>query len=163
MSESFETEVGRAERPHCGACDPWKMADGVREWRVSRPIVVLKGAGTVAGALLALTAGSPQLLAFAIVITVAMAGLTLRDLLAPVRVAADDEAVTVVTGYVGHQRIPWAEVERIRVDERRRLGRLTEYLEIDSGDMVHLYSRYELDAQCGEVAESLRRYTQMAQ
>jgi Bacterial PH domain len=130
---------------------------------VSRPLTALKAALTVAAALIAVTAGSRQLLFFAAVITVALVALTVRDLLAPVRVAADDEAVTVVTGYAGHRRIPWGDVERIRVDERRRLGRLTAYLEIDTGDMVHLFSRYELDTPCEEVAEMLLPYTQMAQ
>jgi hypothetical protein len=75
--------------------------------------------------------------------------------LAPVRLSADTEGVTVVRGYAGHRRIPWPEVERVGVGEHRSLGLRAELLEIDTGESLHLFSRYDLGAPCAEVAEAL--------
>ena len=64
-----------------------------------------------------------------------LAGWALRDLIAPVRLAADADGVTVVTGFARRRRhLPWAQIERVRVDRRDRLGLRSEMLEIDAGD-----------------------------
>jgi hypothetical protein len=83
-------------------------------------------------------------------------GWGLRDLLAPVRLAADAEGVTVVTGYAGRRRLGWGEIDRITVDTRPRLGLRSETLEIDTGDSLHLLGRYDLGAAPDEVAATLR-------
>lgn len=80
----------------------------------------------------------------------------LRDLVAPVRLAADPDGLTVIRGFAGRRRIPWAAVEAITVDRRTRLGLTAEVLEIDAGESLHLFGRYDLDAPPAEVAEALR-------
>lgn len=80
-----------------------------------------------------------------------------RDLVAPVRLAADAAGLTVVTGYARHRRLAWSQVERVRVDTRRR----SRVLEVDIGETIHLFSRYDVDADLDEVAatlEALRAY-----
>jgi hypothetical protein len=86
----------------------------------------------------------------------ALAAFALRDLLAPVRLAADPTGVTVVSGFAGQRHLPWARIERIRVDERHRFGMRSQLLEIDTGDSLHLFSGYELSASCAEVAALLQ-------
>ena len=79
-----------------------------------------------------------------------------RDLVAAVRLAADADGVTVVSGFAGRRRLPWAAIERIAVDTRTRRGLRSETLEIDTGEALHLFSRCDLGAQPDEVAERLR-------
>lgn len=79
----------------------------------------------------------------------------LRDLVAPVRLAADPEGITVVQGFARRRRLPWAAVESIRVERRSRRGITAETLEIDAGESLHLFGRYDLDAPPEEVAAAL--------
>lgn len=79
----------------------------------------------------------------------------LRDLVAPVRLAADPEGITVVQGFARRRRLPWAAVESIRVERRARRGITAETLEIDAGESLHLFGRYDLDAPPEEVAAAL--------
>lgn len=86
----------------------------------------------------------------------ALAGWGLRDLVAPVRLAVDPDGITVIHGFAGRRRLPWPAVEAITVDRRTRRGLTTETLEIDAGESLHLFGRYDLDAPPAEVAEVLR-------
>lgn len=79
----------------------------------------------------------------------------LRDLVAPVRLAADTEGITVIQGFARRRRLPWAAVESIRVERRTRRGITAETLEIDAGESLHLFGRYDLDAPPEEVAAAL--------
>jgi hypothetical protein len=125
-------------------------------WRVSPKLTALKGAGAAAFPLAALVfGGDPVRLGFGALAGLVMAGYLVRDLLAPVRVAADATGVTVATGFAGRRHLPWRDIERIRVDERQRLGTRSELLEIDAGESLHLFSAYELNAPCVEVAAAL--------
>jgi hypothetical protein len=127
-----------------------------RNWRVPTAPAVAKLAGAALLALVAVTAGAErQLLLLAGVAALGLAAWGLRDVLAPVRLAADEEGVTVVTGYAGRRRIPWAEVERVGIGEHRSLGRSTEILEIDTGEALHLFSRHDLGAPCEDVERVL--------
>ncbi len=85
------------------------------------------------------------------------AGVAVRDLLAPVRLAADAEGVTVVSGFVGHVRIPWAQIREIRVDDRRRLLVRSRLLELRTEDDLHLLSAYDLGTDPAEVETDLTR------
>lgn len=80
----------------------------------------------------------------------------LRDVLAPARLSADAEGVTVVHGFAGHRRIPWDEIEHVVVTERRSHGLRTELLEIDTGESLHLFSRHDLGVPVQDVEEALR-------
>ncbi|MGH3682699.1 MAG: PH domain-containing protein, partial [Natronosporangium sp.] len=76
-----------------------------------------------------------------------------RDLAAPVRLLADPAGLTVVTGFARRRRLGWSQVERVRVDVRRR----SRLLEVDTGEQLYLFSRYDLDADLAEVAGALER------
>ena len=76
-----------------------------------------------------------------------------RDVAAPVRLAADAEGVTVINGYAGHRRLAWSQIERIRVDSRRR----AEFLEVDAGESLHLFSRYDLSMPPTEALATLEK------
>lgn len=80
-------------------------------------------------------------------------GWAARDLAAPVRLAADPAGVTIVTGFATRRRLAWTTVERVRVDVRRR----SRMLEVDVGDHLYLFSRYDLDADLDHVAAELER------
>lgn len=125
-------------------------------WRVAPEPTLAKLAGAVLlGAVAATSGAERERLLLAAVGAVALAVYGLRDLLAPVRLAADDEGVTVVSGYAGHRRIPWREVERVGVGTHRTLGLSTEVLEIDTGESLHLFGRHDLGAPCDEVERVL--------
>jgi PH (Pleckstrin Homology) domain-containing protein len=73
-----------------------------------------------------------------------LAGYAVRDLVAPRRLTADREGVTLIAGFAGHRRLGWDQIQTVRVDRRRRLGTRSELLEIDTGDELHLFSGYDL-------------------
>lgn len=80
-----------------------------------------------------------------------------RDVLVPVRLAADERGVTVTVGIAGHRFIPWQLVERLVVDQRRRLGIRNELVEIDTGSDLYLFTGFEVGADPNEVVAELRR------
>ncbi|MGK5555727.1 PH domain-containing protein [Actinomadura kijaniata] len=135
---------------------------GVR-WRVPpRQVAVEWVACAVFAVLAALSLGDPQRMLLAGAAAVGAGALALRDVLAPVRVAADAEGVTLVTGYAARRRVPWGEVTAVRVDERRRLLTTTRLLEIETGTTedghdVHLFSRFDLGAEVADAAAELAR------
>jgi hypothetical protein len=125
-------------------------------WRVPAGPTRLKVAGAVIFAILAVAgAGDPIRLVVAGLAAAVLAGYAVRDAIVPVRLSADRAGITVTTGFGGHRRLAWDEIERVRVDERRRLGLRSELLEIDTGDSLHLFSAYELGAPCAEVERAL--------
>lgn len=132
-------------------------SSGSRQWRVSTTLPVVKAGGALAlvalGLLLA--AGDPVRLVLALVAAAALLVWAARDVLAPVRLAVDPDGLTVIHGFAGHRRLPWPQVEAITVDRRTRLGLSSAVLEVDTGEALHLFSRYDLDADPAEVAEEL--------
>lgn len=125
-------------------------------WRVDRRLTVYKVAGAAIFALVGVfSTGDPVRVVVALLAALVLAGYALRDVLAPVRLAADASGVTVVRGFAGRLHLGWPEIERIRVDERRRLGARSQLLEIDTGESLHLFSAYELNAPVADVAERL--------
>ena len=90
-------------------------------------------------------------------LALAFAGFAARDLIAPVRLRADRQGVEVISGYAGRRRLAWADIDRVRVDERVRLGRETETLEIDAGEALYLFSGRDLGTRPTEVADALER------
>jgi hypothetical protein len=127
-------------------------------WRVNSRLTGIKIAGAAVFLIAAVVFGSdPVGVAIAVIAATALGVYALRDLLAPVRLAADPTGVTVVSGFAGHRHLAWDEIERIRVHERRRFGARNQLLEIDTGDSLHLFSGYELSAPCADVAARLER------
>jgi Bacterial PH domain len=126
-------------------------------FRVDRRLTMLRIGGFLVFALAAAFEADPVRRAFALIAAAVLAAYGLRDLLAPVRLSADAEGVTVITGYAGHRRLPWGEIDKVRLDERRRLGTRSELLEIDTGDNLYLLSTYDLGVRCWDAARQLRR------
>jgi len=127
-------------------------------WRVSTGFTALKSLAAI-GLLLAgvFAAKDSRMLTAALVAAAILGVYALRDVVAPVRLAADLDGVTVVSGYAGHRRVAWADVERMRVDARSRGGMRSELLEIDAGEHLFLLSRYDLNAHPADVYEELLR------
>jgi hypothetical protein len=121
-------------------------------WRVPSkvPAGKLVAAAVVLG-LAAVSAPEPWVWAGVAVVAAGLAGWALRDLVAPVRLAADPSGLTVVTGFAHRLRLAWSQIDRVRVDVRRR----SRLLEVDAGERLYLFSRYEVDADLDEVAERL--------
>jgi hypothetical protein len=119
-------------------------------------MTIAKAGGAVAFLVAAVLFGrDPVQLTMALAGAAALAAFAVRDVVAPVRLAADADGVTVVTGYANRRRIPWGSIERVRVDARSRLGRRLEFLEIDTGEALHLFNRTELSADPDDVAAEL--------
>jgi hypothetical protein len=123
-------------------------------WRVPRKVpagkLVIAVLVAVLGVLAAEELWQQVVAAAAVAALVAWAA---RDLVAPVRLVADPAGVTVLTGFASRHRLAWAQVERVRVDVRRR----SRMLEVDTGERLYLLSRYDVDADLDEVAERLER------
>ncbi|MFA1544288.1 PH domain-containing protein [Actinomadura monticuli] len=129
-----------------------------RRWRVPPGHVAVKCAAAAAvTALIVLYSHDPQFLFLAAAAAIGLNALALRDLVAPVRLAADGDGLTVVTGYAGRRRIGWEEIGAIRVDERRRLLLHTRMLEIETADDLHLFSAFDLGSDVHDVADELYR------
>jgi PH (Pleckstrin Homology) domain-containing protein len=126
-------------------------------WRIRRVLPAAKLFGAVAIVVLVLVfgRGDPVQWFLAVAVGFGLAGWALRDLIAPVRLAADPDGVTVIAGFAGRRRLAWSQIERVRIDRRARLGVRTELLEVDAGDNVYLFSRYDLGAEPEDVLASL--------
>ncbi|MEU1746769.1 PH domain-containing protein [Micromonospora arida] len=129
-----------------------------QQWRVPSTLPAAKLAGAVLLVTLGLlfADGDPVRLALAVLAAAALAGWAVRDLVAPVRLAVDPAGLTVIHGFAGRRLLPWSAVEAIAVDRRPRLGLTSETLEIDAGNSLHLFGRYDLGAPPEEVAATLR-------
>ena len=131
---------------------------GVR-WRVRRDLTWAKAGGAGLFAALALWAaiatgeGAGAFLAGAAATLFAV--LTLRDLIAPVRLAADAAGLTVVDGFAAARRLGWSEVERVEVREHTRYGLRWRLLEIETVDDLYQFAGHELSADCADVAAEL--------
>lgn len=127
------------------------------QWRIKSVLPVSKLIGAVGVGVLAFAfAGrDPVRWALAAVLVAALLGWALRDLLRPVRLAADAEGVTVVTGFLGRRRLGWDQIERVRVDRRTHRGLRSEFLELDAGDAIYLFSANDLGELPEDVAAAL--------
>ena len=63
----------------------------------------------------------------------------------------------MVSGYAGHSRFSWNDIDRIRLESRTRAGLRSEFLEIDTGETLHLLSTYDLNARPADVADALAK------
>jgi hypothetical protein len=126
-------------------------------WRIKPVLPVTKALGAIAVVVLVLAFGrdDPVQWFLAVATAAALAGWALRDLIAPVRLAADPDGVTVVVGYAGRRRLAWSQIERVRMDRRERLGLRTRLLELDAGDSLYLFSQHDLGADPEEVLGTL--------
>jgi hypothetical protein len=127
------------------------------QWRIKPVLPVTKLMGAVAVIVLAVAFGSddPVRWGIAIVAAIALTIWAVRDFLAPVRLAADATGVTVVAGFIRRRHLPWAAIERVRVDRRTHRGLRSEMLELDAGDAIFVFSAHDLGALPEDVAASL--------
>jgi hypothetical protein len=146
---------------------PWRIRPVV-------PVAKLLGAVAIVALVLAFGRDDPVQWFLAAAVALGLAGWALRDVIAPVRLAADPDGVTVIVGFAGRRRLAWSDIERVRIDRRDRLGlrtglatgawsfgrrgesRKAGLLEIDAGDYLYLFGRYDLGAEPEEVLASLR-------
>ena len=126
-------------------------------WRVKPALGVTKilGAALMLGLAAAVGGSDPVRWFLAVASAFALTAWGGRDLIAPIRLAADPAGVTVVVGYAGRRRLAWSQIERVRVDRRVRLGLRGNLLEVDAGDSLYLFSAYELGADPEDVLRSL--------
>lgn len=90
-----------------------------------------------------------------LIAALAVAAYASRDLVARERVRADRDGVVAVRGFAGRRRLAWSEIEQVRVDQRTRYGAGRELLEIDAGEEIYLFSRYDLGVDASEAAEAM--------
>ncbi|MFR9778826.1 PH domain-containing protein [Micromonospora sp. MS34] len=129
-----------------------------RQWRVPTVLPAAKSAAALVLIALGLLFAGGDLVPVVLagLAAAALLGWAARDVVAPVRLAVDAEGITVIQGFAGRRRLPWPAVEAIRVERRTRRGLTAETLEVDAGESLHLFGRYDLDAPPEEVAEALR-------
>jgi hypothetical protein len=127
------------------------------QWRIKPVLPVTKLMGAVAVLVLAAAFGGPDPIRWGIAAAgaILLAVWAVRDLVAPVRLAADGAGVTVITGFARRRHLPWAQIERVRVDRRVHRGLRSEMLELDAGDAIFQFSTHDLGAQPDDVAAAL--------
>jgi len=118
-------------------------------------VIVAKFALAALLALIALFMGNRPQVVIGLLAAVALAAYGLRDCVSRERVRADADGVVAVRGYVGRRHLAWSKIERVRVDTRSRLGARTELLELDAGDEIFLFSRFDLGVDPDDAAAAL--------
>ncbi|GGQ44892.1 PH domain-containing protein [Couchioplanes azureus] len=135
------------------------------QWRVKLALPAVKLLGAAALVVLVVAVGRRDPVQWVLAVTAGL-GLVVwgvRDLLHPVRLAADTTGVTVAVGFAGRRHLPWSQIERIRVDRRARRGIRSELLEIDAGESLHLFGAPELGVAPEDVALALQRLSEQCQ
>lgn len=146
-----EEEPPARDRPGDASPPPTAAA-----WHVDTRLTGLKIAGTLIFAVVALVLHGDRIgLPLAALAAAALLVYSARDLLAPVRLAADADGVTVITGVRHRKRLRWDQIERVRVARQRHLGTMSELLEIDTADALHLFSSYDLGTSPHEAHQTL--------
>ncbi|MEV0899617.1 PH domain-containing protein [Actinoplanes sp. NPDC049802] len=127
------------------------------QWRVKPALPVSKLIAAVALLVLAagFAEGDPVRWALAAVTATGLTVWAARDLVVPVRLAANGDGITVVTGFARRKHLPWSKIERVRVERANRRVFRGDVLEIDAGDTIHTFSAHELGAMPDDVAVSL--------
>jgi hypothetical protein len=130
---------------------------GPAELHYSVPTGVIAAKLAFAALLLALTVilATHEEVVIGVVATLAAAAYAARDLIARERLRADRDGLVVVRGYAGHRRLAWSELERISVESRLRLGARTETLELDTGEEIYLFGRYDLGTEPEQAFDEL--------
>jgi len=143
--------------PGDNCCVVIRCHSGCMQWRVKPvlPVTKLIAAAAIVVLAVAFAEHDPIRWAIALIVAVALAVWALRDLLAPVRLAADATGVTVLAGFARRRHLPWSAVERVRVDRRTHRGLRSETLELDAGDAIYLFSANDLGALPEDVVVTL--------
>jgi hypothetical protein len=128
-------------------------------WRIKPVLPVTKALGAVAVMVLVTAFGRGDAIQWVLAsaVTIGLALWALRDVVAPVRLAADAEGVTVIAGFARRVWLPWAQIDRVRLDRRERLGIATEMLEVDVDETLYLFSMHDLGADPHDVLAELEQ------
>jgi hypothetical protein len=134
---------------------PWSP----QPWRIKPVLPVTKLLGAVAVLVLVFAFGRDDAVQWflAAAVSAGLAVWAVRDLVAPVRLAADGEGVTVVVGYARRLQLPWEQIAAVRLDNRYRLGISNDMVEIDTDDALYLFSMHDLGAEPREVLAALEQ------
>jgi hypothetical protein len=124
-------------------------------YQVPKRVIELKFALAATVAVGGLITRDAVPIVIALLVATVLALYAVRDVVARERLRVEADGLVVVHGFAGRARLRWNEVERVRVDERLRLGARTQLLEVDAGDWIGQYSRYELGAEPQEVVAAI--------
>jgi hypothetical protein len=91
-----------------------------------------------------------------LIAAVGVAIYAVRDLVARHRLHADADGIVAVRGYAGRRHLNWGQVERLAVDSRNRFGGRSELLELDAGEEIFQFSRYDLGVAPDEALAALQ-------
>ena len=128
---------------------------GAVAFAVPRHVIIAKLAAAVIVGLASAAADNQPQLVVGLLAAAGLASYGLRDVLARQRLGADADGVVAVRGYAGRRHLPWADIERVRVDARSRFGGRSELLEIDAGEEIFLFSRFDLGVDPDQAAQAL--------
>ena len=126
-----------------------------QRWAPRPAETALAAAGGLVALLLVVVADS----AGRVLLGIAAAGLFLlaaSDLLVRPRLAADARGLRLRTLSV-RRDLPWSQIERVLVDERKRYGLTARTLEVEAGDTLVVLGRRSLGADVREVANAIAR------
>jgi hypothetical protein len=129
--------------------------DGSVFFRVRTGVIAGKFAAAAVLVVVALTAGRGFGLWLGLLAAALIAAYGLRDVLGRERLRADATGIRIGTGFSGHRDLPWSQVERVKIDQRLRLGIRTDMLEVDAGEELYLFSRYDLGAEPQDALDAL--------
>jgi hypothetical protein len=129
--------------------------DGSVRFGVPTRIIVAKLGAAAVLAIVALFAPNRSQVVTGLIAAVGLGVYGLRDVLARERLRAGPDGVLAGRGLAGHSRLAWADIERVRIDSRNRLGARGHLLEIDAGEQIFLYSRFDLGVDPADAAIAL--------
>jgi hypothetical protein len=130
-------------------------ATGRVSFTVPRAVMWIKFAIAGFVALGALVVGNQSQYLVLLLVAAGMAAYAGRDLVARERLRADEDGLVAVRGYSSRRVLAWSEIERIRVYATSRFGTRSEMLEVDTGDEIFQFSRYDLGVDPDEAVKAL--------
>jgi hypothetical protein len=130
-------------------------ATGRVSFSVPRSMMLVKFAIAAMLALAALVVDNESQTIVLLVVAAGMAAYAGRDLFARERLRADADEVIAVRGYSSRRVLAWSEIERLRVYATTRLGTRSEMLEVDTGDEIFLFSRFDLGVEPEEALAAI--------
>jgi hypothetical protein len=125
-------------------------------WRVPIAVPAAKLALAAVMLVATVTLGQDQISVLIGLLVAAGLGLAgFRDVLVPVRLEADPAGLTVTTGFGRRRQYAWEQVERVRIEERRRLLGRSSLLEVDVDSSLYFFGRSELGVQPLDALDAL--------
>lgn len=127
---------------------------GRRAWAAPPRVVAGQAAGALAAAVAAALSDDPAGRLLAVTAALVLLGLAARDLVVRPVLAVEEGGLLVAEG-LRRRRVPWPEVEAVRVDVSRRRGLTSRLLEVDLGEHLVLLPARRLGADPDDVAAAV--------